>query len=151
MAREAFANIVAGEANDEHVIDRLALAILGGEREIFNTRQLAAIPLGSAAAACIQLIEHLELLAADSGLNFVEAQIESNFLVQVFILAAVVSQHRHLASNFIIPSGDRAAVAIDGQVLGGIKAECGVLGKTPEALAAPFGSMRLGTIFNHPK
>ena len=44
----------------------------------------------------------LQLLAADRRLNLVEAEIEPDLFVEIFVLAPVVAKHGHLAGDFLV-------------------------------------------------
>src|SRR5205823_4625809 len=84
-------------------------------------------------------------------LDFVEAEVEADFFVKIFVLAPVIAKHRHLPGDLWITGRDRPAVAVHGEILRWIKAERRVLGEAAGALAAPLGAMRLGAIFDNPQ
>ena len=101
----------------------------------------------------VQFIQHLELLAADGRLDLVEAEVVADFLVEVLVAfaPAVVLEHLDGFDDLRIIGGDRAAVAVDGEVLGGIEAERGELAHAAGVLALPLGAMGLGAILDDPQ
>ena len=101
--------------------------------------------------AGVEIIQHFQLLTPNRRLNLVEPQIVSDFFVQVFVLAAMVAKHGDQPGDFIVLRGDRAAVAIDGQVLAWIETEGGMLGIRSGPLALPFCAVRLRAILDDPK
>src|SRR5262249_17107739 len=88
-------------------------------------------------------IEPAELRAPDGGLDLVEAQVEPDLRVNVFVEAAMISQPPAACGDLVVVGHHRATVAHHGEILGRIEGKDARAAEAPDLSAAPLGPLSL--------
>src|SRR5665647_2955092 len=122
---------------------------LGHGRAQHLARQVLVVPGRHLGAACIPLVDHLELDAQDRGLQFVKARVEADVGERLLVSTAVEAQlagalHEHFAVR-----GDQTAVAVPAEVLGGEEAEDAHVAEAAGAPAVVGRAPSLAGVLDH--
>lgn len=114
----------------------------GGILDARKVRGRNALALG------VELFQVAELRAQERGLQFVEARVDADKLVVVFLFAAVIAQHAERPRKLFVIRHDGAGVAEGTEILCRVKAETACVAERARHRAAEFRAMRLGTVLD---
>src|SRR5262249_10827025 len=136
-------------AHDIEVIHVSRAGPLRGQnkRQVY---QRLVVARGEPTAVIVHGVEPAKERAADGGLDLVEAQIEADLRVNVFVDSAMIAQPPAASGDLVVIRDHGAAIAHDGEVLGGIEGEDGGGGEGADFPAAPLGSLGLGAVLQEP-
>ena len=134
--------------HDEEVPDGVGPLGNGGESYAGDTGQAFKVLPGDDLAPGIPFIELAEFDAEKSGLEFINAGVETGEVVLVLDACAVVAQGSHFFGQIMVIGGDRAGVAERAEVFTGVETGRGGVPQATGFASMVQRALRLGVVFD---
>src|SRR6266852_5004327 len=124
--------VTSVDVDDEEGVDALGVRVVRGEVDA-RAGEPGAVQTGDLLAARGPRLEAPQLDAQDGALEPVHAVVVADTVMEVAAGLAVVAQRPRQPRDLVAVRGERAALAVGAEVLGGVEAEGGRLAETADA------------------